>query len=334
MMSGSILLQRQRSLHDVQQLLAWYKIRDMLLGQNCVQRDIRKALDLASVCEHPNAVWLTTLFDGRAVTSRKEARRVFLGYENDARALCFASLLGTAEEYYDHIGRAAELGDACAQAVLGGQADEEECFRWAKQSAAQGERNGFYQLGHCYRDGIGCGKDTKRAKENFWDAIELGDVYAMAEYGSLLDKDDPQRFVWFGRAAAKRFPHSFLREMSDQIRNFNCGTGHARVVFVIGRALKGHVINNKKRTLFRRSYEFDACIGPANEALHFYKFQLRSCRKAVDSWTIVGLRNRVVKDIRKMIGKMIWDAREEAAFSLEQQSAGGLRQEKRARVGK
>jgi hypothetical protein len=40
----------------------WYKIRDKLLGQNCVEPDIKEALELASVCEHPNAVWLTKLF--------------------------------------------------------------------------------------------------------------------------------------------------------------------------------------------------------------------------------------------------------------------------------
>ncbi len=34
------------------------------------------------------------------------------------------------------------------------------------------------------------------------------------------------------------------------------------------------------------------------------------------SWTIIGLRNRVVKDIRKMIGKIIWDAREDAEYEL------------------
>jgi hypothetical protein len=56
-------------------------------------------------------------------------------------------------------------------------------------------------------------------------------------------------------------------------------------------------------------------LGPANQALRFYEFQLQSYRKAVDRWTIVGLRNRVVKDIRNMIGKMIWDAREEGAYS-------------------
>jgi hypothetical protein len=44
---------------------------------------------------------------------------------------------------------------------------------------------------------------------------------------------------------------------------------------------------------------------------------LQSYRKAVDSWTIVGLRNGIVKDIRKMIGIMIWDVRERKIFGKE-----------------
>jgi hypothetical protein len=90
--------------------------------------------------------------------------------------------------------------------------------------------------------------------------------------------------------------------MRDQIQSFNRETGHANVVFGIGRALKGHV-DNEKRTIFGNGYKFGNRIGPVNQALHFYEFQLQSFRKAVDSWTIVGLRNKVVKDIRKMIGK-------------------------------
>jgi hypothetical protein len=82
--------------------------------------------------------------------------------------------------------------------------------------------------------------------------------------------------------------------------------------------LKGH-IDNDKRTIFRSDYEFGTYIGPANQAFCFYEFQLRSYRKAVDIWTIVALRNKVVKDIRRMIGKMIWDAREEAAYLEEKQ---------------
>jgi hypothetical protein len=157
---------------------------------------------------------------------------------------------------------------------------------------------------------------VERAKENFLVAADVGHVHAMVCLGALLDRDDPQRFFWFGRAAAKVCSMSFLGEISDQIRNFNSGTGHGSVVFAIGRALKGHV-DNEKRRIFGEGYRFDAFFGPANQALHFYEFQLQSFRKAVDMWTIVGLRNGVVKDIRKMIGKMIWDAREEAEFELK-----------------
>jgi hypothetical protein len=39
--------------------------------------------------------------------------------------------------------------------------------------------------------------------------------------------------------------------------------------------------------------------------LEFYDFQLKSYRKAVDTWTFVRLRNNVVKDIRLSIGKLI-----------------------------
>jgi hypothetical protein len=92
-MSGSVLLHRQRSREDLQQLRAWYKIRDTLFGQNDVRQNVKKALELASVCDHPNAVWFANLFRGRDVSSREEARRVFLGCENDPRVLCFAALV-------------------------------------------------------------------------------------------------------------------------------------------------------------------------------------------------------------------------------------------------
>jgi hypothetical protein len=59
----------------------------------------------------------------------------------------------------------------------------------------------------------------------------------MVSVGRLLEKDDPQRFVWFGRAALSGYDVSFLNEMNDHILSFGCGTGHAKVVFVIGRDL-------------------------------------------------------------------------------------------------
>jgi hypothetical protein len=157
-----------------------------------------------------------------------------------------------------------------------------------------------------------CGK----IKRDFLIAGELGNVNAMVCFGFVFDKDDPQRFFWLGRAAAYRVSFYFLDEMLDQVHNFISGSGHAKVVFAIGQALKGQV-DNEKQTIFWSGYNFDTYIGPAKQALHFCEFQLQSYRKAVESWAIIALRNRVVKDIRKMIGKMIWNGREEAAYSDE-----------------
>jgi hypothetical protein len=92
-------------------------------------------------------------------------------------------------------------------------------------------------------------KTREERKKTIWLPLSLG-MWVMVYVGSLFGKDDPQRFVWFGRAAASnRKSVSFLNEMSDQIRNFNHGTGSAKVVFIIGRALKGQV-DNEKQTIF------------------------------------------------------------------------------------
>jgi TPR repeat protein len=89
-------------------------------------------------------------------------------FENDTNALCFAGVL---ERSDIEIRRAADLGDAFAQAKMPGQTRGEERFRWAEKSAAQGERD---ELGHCCRYGQGCEEDLERAKENFLVAAELG----------------------------------------------------------------------------------------------------------------------------------------------------------------
>jgi TPR repeat protein len=309
-MSGSVLLHRQRSPQDLQQLVAWYKVRDTLLGQNYAPKDFKKALELAAVCEHPNAVWLTKLFAGRDVNTDAEVREVFLGCKTDPRACSFAAALYLLS--WDECGRAADLGDAFAQARMASRTRGEERFRFAEKSAAQGERDAFVMLGFCYQHGEGCEKNVGMAKDCYSIAAELALVEGMCEVGKLFDKSDQQRCFWFGRAAVSGSAFCFLVEMVKQIRTFNSGHGHANVVFAIGRLLKGQ-IDSEMGTIFAKHAHFDY-FRFANQALQFYEFQVESYRKAVVSWTIVGLKVGVVKDIRKMIGKMIWEAREEAKY--------------------
>jgi hypothetical protein len=260
------------------------------LALNYVKQDIKKALELAAVCDHAHAVWLTKLFAGRNV-----AKKFFLAVKTMLELFALLVCLAILVRLVELLILAMRLRKLVKSVFDGRKNLLPTWTLLPKWNLVRGRRG--------------------RAKENYLVGAELGHVSAIVTFGELLGKDEPQRFVWLGRAASNGDASFFLDEMSDHIENFNSATGHAKVVFAIARALKGQV-DSEERTIFGIGEDdnFDSYIGPANQALHFFEFQLQSYRRAVDSWTIVGLRNGVVKDIRKMIGKMIWDAREEAAY--------------------
>jgi hypothetical protein len=84
-------------------------------------------------------------------------------------------------------------------------------------------------------------------------------------------------------------------------------------MFVIGEALNGH-FNIQARSIFHEKSCFDSLEGPAKRAIAFYESQCRACRSAVNTWTKVGFRLKVVKDVRKLIAQLIWDAKDEALY--------------------
>jgi hypothetical protein len=317
-------------------LLEWYKIRDTFFGHNRVSQSIPLALELASSCQHPDAHWLTEACAGKDVTTREDAKRVCSALcQNDARALCFAWLLGDRRDLTS-LRRSAELGFAFAQALMAGQMEGEEQFKFAQLAAAQGERDGSHALGWCFRIGEGCEKDLEKAKENFLLASELGHVLAIRFFGDLFDEFDPQRWRWWGRAAALGDEWGvFLLNFAKQVALFDAGSGSAAVMFAIGQALQGHV-NEEARTIFNDGFKFDSLIGPAKQAIAFYEAQIQATKDAMHAWTQVGIKLKVVKDVRKLIAKWIWDSREEALYDVlegidqdEQPSAGELCAQKR-----
>jgi hypothetical protein len=321
-------------------LLEWYKIRDTFFGHNRVDQNISLALEMCASCDHPDARWLTEACAGKDVNTKEDAKRVFsaLG-QNDARALCFLCLLGGGEDFTP-LRRSAELGFAFAQAFLAYEMDDaEEDFKFAQLSAAQGERDGLHVLGWCYSRGGGCEEDLDKAKENFLRGSELGFVPSMISLGQSLDELDPQRWRWWGQAAALGDGWNFLCTFAKQFELFNSGS-RSVLLFAIGRALQGHV-NEEARTIFGGDHKFDSRIGPAKQAIAFYEAQIKATKAAMHAWTQVGIRWKVVKDVRKLIAKLIWDSREEALFDVstrreqerqeEQPSASAVFAQKRAR---
>ena len=118
--------------------LEYYAIRDTLLGHNFVKQDVKHALELASTFQHPEAQWLVKIFAGKDVTTKEEAREVFLAQGNDdARALCFAAAI---TRHWDHarLRRSAEMGFAFAQDLHGTGTTVEEQFSLSLRAALLG----------------------------------------------------------------------------------------------------------------------------------------------------------------------------------------------------
>jgi hypothetical protein len=298
--------------------LEWLKARDTLLGENCIEQDVKRALELAAASNHPQCQWFTSLFAGTSVTTVQEARDVFLSEGKKSPAsLCFAALLSDPVDEA-LLRQSAELGCSVAQAWMVVRTEGEERFRLAKTAASQRERDGFCWLGDCYENGDVCERNLEKARECHVIGSQLGLVVSMIGLAALLDGSDPQRWVWWGRAAVLGLPIWFLHRFVSEVQKFNSGSGNRSVVFLIEKALNGHV-SVEKRTVFGVNYydfSFGQLIGPANLAISFYKSQLSSCRRAVDTWSLCCLRLNIYKDIRVFMGKMIWETRDLALFDV------------------
>ncbi len=230
--------------------------------------------------------------------------------------------------------RASEMGNAFACSTLSAEVWKEnkrEAFRLAQLAAAQHERDGFNLLGSCFQNGFGCEIDLNLAKQNYLIAAELGHISAANYYGNLFNESDPARWLWRSRAALRGSPVLFLHSFAEQVEQYFSGSGNATVVFLIGRALKDN-IDAEKEKIFGSDYNFISGIGPANHAVSFYDSQIKSARLAVDTWTLVATRLHLIKDMRIYIGKMIWEARFEANYKIENAPAPrSSRAQKRSR---
>ncbi len=302
------------------ELFKWLDVRDTLLGHNKRSQDFPAALALARDCKHPDALWLTSLFEGKDVSTKEDARNIFLrSFENDARALCFAWWLADdRKEALSLLRRSSELGNAFACSTLCCEVwceNKEEAFRLARYAASLRERDGFRMLGRCFNEGVGCEIDLNLAKKFFLIALELGGIFAGVFYARLLDEYDPARWLWLERLALRGWPGPFLAFFSKPVKQLFCASGNASVVFLIGRILRGN-IDVEKGAIFGQSYNFDSLIGPTNQAVSFFSSQSKSARVAVDTWTLVAARLHLIKDMRIYIGKMIWDVRCEAIYKV------------------
>jgi hypothetical protein len=124
----------------------------------------------------------------------------------------------------------------------------------------------------------------------------------------LFPESIPRHLFWLEAAsAASKRERGFERVVRLAVIDFERGEeGNANVVFAAGRLL-----SKRKPRVFSPGF-----VRQMTQALEFYNCQLIACRKAVDNWTRVGIRLKVVKDVRKLIAELIWNDRDSASFEL------------------
>lgn len=177
--------------HSIAMDLEWYAIRELLLGDNDAQADVKRALELADSSQHPEARWLCSIVVGKDVTTKEEARAVFLQHGDDPRALCFSALLADPIDE-PRLKRSAELGYAFGEAsysALSSALAGKVSFGFASKAGAAGERLGFYMMGYHCHGGDGCEADWNKAREHYRRASELGLLRAMVEYSKVDESD-------------------------------------------------------------------------------------------------------------------------------------------------
>ena len=259
------------------------------------------------------------VFKDHAINSGEDAKRVLVDLGNDAAALCYASLVCYDGDVLNkhRLEEAAKLGHPLAQACFARACEDiRKCLDWASKSASQGEREGFVELGRAFLR-MRKGSDAElagQAKANFFQAASLGSVYAMEVIAELSDMSIEKCF-WMGKAAiqsrdASRFTGLLFCEQEK------CSNFDRRRIFALGYALSGHIEESEQK-IFGDHFDFDRRVPMARFCVNFYCLQMECVKSAIHTWTLVAKRNHVVKDVRLMISKIIWDSRLDAGYAVD-----------------
>lgn len=255
----------------------WFKIRCIFCGDNGDKQDIPLAIELAASCNHPCAEWLRTL---KGVTTKEEVLKV-LETREDMRSLFFRWYFSNEREFSD-LDKSSNLGYPLAQARMSIYTKN---VQLAQFSITKGEPVGYFALGRIYNyHGY-----IDATRNNYLIAVNYGIKIAMFEYGLLCDHIE--KWKWW----VKCLPYN-----KNICIDYFTGREPSYVKFKIGQICKNDLTQSSK----------------TEKAVSFYRGQLLKYQEAVHVWSLCAIRLNFYKDLRILIGKMIWESRYDAIYSL------------------
>jgi len=168
----------------------------------------------------------------------------------------------------------------------------------------------YGHIGICYKKGWSFSKNEFRAKQCFQRAIKLGHISSYQEYGLMFDNSQIEHFVWLVKyIMAGGCIKQFCISMSIQMKYYyeDPSKPILPIIFKIGKLLTGHINvgifqTTATGTLFKRSSPYGSdWVDNACLAVKLYEYR----REIVKLSTIAMIRNRIPRDIYRIINEMV-----------------------------
>ncbi len=298
-----------------QELLRWFQARDCFLNGVANRQDFVKGLRRARTCDHEEARWLCQLFP-EAPTNEVQAKRVFLECERSARSLCFAGrvkmqmgAMSSADEDEELVAEAANMGYPFAMGMMISWTMGDERFKWAEKAARGMDRVALTFVGHRYWWGWECARDEAKAFRCYRVAAEMDDSAAQHTYGRRkFGENDVRRYRWWNRAVANGNQdacHDFVSVMFSIVEGYEERNEHPEFMFELGKAFLGHV-DGAARMLFAVHKATPEELQCARRAVHHYLRWCEMAKAAIRVWIVAGIRNGIVRDVRRLIASVVW----------------------------
>ena len=306
----------------------WFDARDLLLGRNYKVQNVQAGAKLATESIHPDALYLTEVFHrngGVSDYTNWNQVRQWLTEEDHPTAMAFRGVDVLCYNSYLDLHKSALMGNSFAQvefAKLHGALDEQ--FSWAQLAIKHNERDAFLILYNYYNNYT---MEHLSKKEHIYGylrrAAELGNVEAQVLLSHTVSSHGNKReqIIWLAAAAKSVGNHrwdtiarSFAIMACHAIEHpiYNCIVDDPATILQIGKCARGWLTDFH---LFNVIIE-DQLLESVREAVKFYETSCERTHMAINSWTIIARRNNLVRDLRRLIGEMIWKSRDEALYPI------------------
>jgi hypothetical protein len=285
---------------DRAELIKWCDALDAL-GDD----DVDKGLQMARECQHPDARWLASLFPPTAHVAPAHVAVVMLQQGDDPRAL-YVAWKTDFERSDAMLLRAAEMGYAPAQAEWAERVTGEvQGLFWLRKAAAhaQGNRRGLFLLGwHLYGEGA---NDRVEAMRLLKESSELEYSVAQYTYGQLaFGMRHWERYYWWGRSVSRGYRvKRFWNAAVDFLPEFETGQ-HGRVLHTMVSVIRKG-LDVVARSVFGEP--LDDQMGQLMRVVVLHEAMLNRAKQAIVCLSVVLWRHGVVKDVRVLIAKMVWE---------------------------